>query len=357
MAAVGLLGLRAFLSPLPASAFLAFALLPIGASVGIVLALRRTPSRCQCAALADEASHAGGLLLVADLPGADAWPVPPTTVPPIPSHLRRQAIRCSLACLALLAVAFAPDRWFASSQHSLPRPSLADLTTDLKNELDQLAEEEKLDPGDLETIREELARVEAAADPTEPGATLDALERLQDRVHALLDLNAETLKRLIENNVTPNTLALSPETAKALHDMIDDSGMGHTLKGEESPGEGEGEGEGQGQGGGGDEGDGFGNGGVSRGREDAPMKWGAKSEMDGSRFADRTQEANPTKADTAKTGESISEEDPAKYAPSGTAYGSSQIGGRSTGVSVQHTVSPRHRGTVKRFFETERKTP
>lgn len=230
-AAAVLLLLRAFLSPLPPQALVTLVALPVGALAGALVCLRRTPSPAQCAALAEEASHAGGLLLVTDLPGAEAWSVPSAVIPEPPSHLRRPLVRCVLAGLALSAVLLAPARWFAAAQPPTPRPALANLTTELKNELDQLADEEKISEEDLETIREELARVEEAADPTDPAPTLDALERLQDRVKALLDLNAETLKRLMENDIAPNTLALTPEMAKALHDMIDDSGMGHTLNG------------------------------------------------------------------------------------------------------------------------------
>ena len=35
--------------------------------------------------------------------------------------------------------------------------------------------------------------------------------------------------------------------------------------------------------------------------------------------------------------------------------GAATIGGRSAGTSIKRTVAPRHRGTGKRFFETERK--
>ena len=58
-----------------------------------------------------------------------------------------------------------------------------------------------------------------------------------------------------------------------------------------------------------------------------------------------------------KVGESISEEDPAKHGIHSASGARRTIGGRNRGTSANQLVLPRHRGTVKRFFDIERKTP
>jgi hypothetical protein len=85
------------------------------------------------------------------------------------------------------------------------------------------------------------------------------------------------------------------------------------------------------------------------------MSWTDPSKLGGSRYDDRGRKLKPGEnAEVVKVGESISEEDPTlKGTPA--ARPATAIGGRSSGTSVNRTVAPRHRGTVKRFFETERK--
>ena len=58
-----------------------------------------------------------------------------------------------------------------------------------------------------------------------------------------------------------------------------------------------------------------------------------------------------------KVGESISNEDPAKRGVPSSPGARRAIGGRSQGASAGQNVLPRHRGTVKRFFDIERKAP
>lgn len=326
-----------------------------------LLQLRKTPSKATCIALTEDATHAGGRLLVDNLPGAAAWPKPQGVCPHVPFHPKWGF----LPALALLTLVwFIPERWFAAALPPEQSP-LLDVTAEIKNELESLKEEEKLEPEVLETLQEELARIEAAANPTEPAATLEAVDRLQARVQALLDLNSETLKHIAEQNPALAQLAQNPEAAKALQQMLQENSSGQCPNGEEipgqpCPGEGEGEGTGEGEGEGeGEDGDGKpGKGGTSRGRGDAEMRWGKDAEMKDSKFKDQTQKADPKKAEgEQKVGQSISDEDPAKNATHTGGYGTTAIGGRSAGASVSHPVSPQHRGTVKRFFEMERKEP
>ena len=111
-------------------------------------------------------------------------------------------------------------------------------------------------------------------------------------------------------------------------------------------------GEGDGDG----DGDKPGSGGISRGRGDANLHFGKESALGDSQFKDRSEKAELTEKSTeTKIGESVSDEDPAKNAPTHRQGPARAIGGRNAGTSVNGTVLPRHRGTVRRFFDTERK--
>ena len=80
--------------------------------------------------------------------------------------------------------------------------------------------------------------------------------------------------------------------------------------------------------------------------------------MNGAEFKDHATDADPRKSEgEQKIGQSVSDEDPAKNMSRTDGYGQTAIGGRSAGASVSRPVSPQHRGTVKRFFEMERKEP
>ena len=246
----------------------------------------------------------------------------------------------SLCTPKRITVSFVPE----------PRP-FPDVTADIRNELEDIREEESLEPETIDELAEELRRIEAAADPANPGAALDAAERLRERVAALLDLNDETLRRLAKD-MDPLARAADPEGAEELRRMLSESSTGSLPNGEESSDDAvegylsEDEGDGGGEG----EGDGS----PSRGRGDAPMAWGDPVALGDSKYRDESREATPDGASkTEKVGESVSKEDPAVDAPRRASSGAAP-GGRSAGTSLNRAVSPRHRGTVRRFFETER---
>ena len=106
------------------------------------------------------------------------------------------------------------------------------------------------------------------------------------------------------------------------------------------------------------DGDSPGSGGVSRGRDDAPLDFGDETQLGASKLKDLAEKAglagNPS---VTKVGESISNEDPAKRGVPSSPGARRAIGGRSQGASAGQNVLPRHRGTVKRFFDIERKAP
>ena len=336
VAACGLLAARAFLSPLPPAAFAMFAAVPICALACALFALRRAPSRAMCLALVEDASHAGGLILSKDVPGAEKWPRP---------------------------VPAAPDDWFAAGAPQPPAPAFPDVTTEIKNELAELEEAKTLDAEEIKALQEELDRIEKEADPSAPGETLDAVDAVREKLDALLDMNAEAAKHLLPENNTFASLATLTNGAEQLKKMLEESSEGRCPHCGRKLGEGEDECSGdccaceESKDGDGD-GDSHGSGGVSRGRDDAPLDFGDETQLGASKLKDLAEKAglagNPS---VTKVGESISNEDPAKRGVSSSPGARRAIGGRSQGASAGQNVLPRHRGTVKRFFDIERKAP
>lgn len=345
------LALRALVHPAPAWIPSLLAALPVAAAAGSLINHRRAPSRAACAAMTEDATHAGGLLLVDGVPGAEAWPRPSPVAAEVPGRALRHLPK-AIPVLAALAFAFAaPAEWFAAAAPT-PTRTFPDVTSDLRNAIEDVREEELLAPETVEELSEELKRIEASADPSDPGAALDSADRLRERLATLLELNDANLKRVAKNPDALAAIASDPAAAEELKKMLEESCSGSCPYGEERPGEGEGQGEGRG------EGEGIGSGDPQRGRGDAPMAWGDQSRMDGSEYKDRAAEPKPgAGGDEEKTGESISKEDPTAKSLAPRRAGGPAPGGRSTGRTLNRTVSPRHRGTVKRFFDTERKNP
>ena len=88
------------------------------------------------------------------------------------------------------------------------------------------------------------------------------------------------------------------------------------------------------------------------------MNYGDEAELGASKLKDLAEKAGRSgKPSEMKVGESISDEDPAKRGLHSAPGARRAIGGRSQGASASQLVLPRHRGTVKRFFDRERKTP
>ena len=343
--AATVLALRALIHPAPAWTPAALALIPLASLAGALLALRRTPSRTACAAFTEDATHAGGLLLVEGLPGADAWKRPAPVAAEVPVEIRRHLLKSVFALVALVIAFIVPASWFASAAPSAPR-TFPDITADIRNEIEDIREEEMLEPETIEELAEELKRIEAAADPSDPGTAIDAAERLRERVASLLELNSETLKRVVQDSDALARIANDPEAAEEFQKMLNESCAGSCPNGEERPGE-EGECE--------EQCETPGAGSPERGRGDAEMSWTDPSDLGESKYNDSTKELKPSKnAEEGKLGESISQEDPTAKGEAAK-RSAAAIGGRSAGTSIKRTFAPRHRGTVKRFFETERK--
>ncbi len=372
VAACGLLAARAFLSPLPPVAFAVFAVVPVCVLVCALRSLARAPSVAKCLALVEDASHAGGLILAKDVPGAENWPSPVSVTPPIPVTWRRSVPAAIVSLVSLVVVASAPDDWFAAGVQQPPAPAFPDVTAEIKNELAELEEAKSLDAEDIKALQEELARIEKEADPASPGETLDAVDAVREKLDALLDIDAQAAKRILPKDTSFSTLATKPDGAEQLKKMLDESSAGRCSCCGLKLGTGEGEcdgncfseDDGDGDHNHDEPGDGEpnhgepGSGGIERGRDDAPLNFGDEAKRAASKLKDLAEKAELAgRPAETEVGESISSEDPAKRGVPSAPGARRTVGGRSRGASASQAVLPRHRGTVKRFFDIERKTP
>lgn len=362
VAACGLLAARAFLSPLPPVAFAVFAVVPVCIAICVLRALARAPSRAKCLALVEDASHAGGLILAKDIPGSENWPRPAPVAPAVPTTWHRAIPGAIISLAALVAVAVAPDSWFAAGVQQPPAPVFPDVTTEIKNELAELEEAKSLDAEEIKALQEELARIEKEADPSSPGETLDAVDTVREKLDALLDIDAQAAKHLLPKDSSFASLATLPDGAEQLKKMLDESYEGRCPHCGAKLGDGE------------DECNGDccteevseeevavrkpGSGGVSRGKDDAALNFGEEAQLGASKLKDIAEKAElGGKPSETKLGESISDEDPAKLGVPSASGARRAVGGRNRGASANQLVLPRHRGTVKRFFDIERKKP
>lgn len=328
--------------PLPSVALLV--LLAVGILVGLLVAARGVPSRKSCRALADDVTHAGGLILVADCPGADLWPRPATADVPLPPHrLKRPALALASAAVACLLAATVP----------LPKPAETGSTVPLQlmdaaeAEIERLAEEAELSAEELEEVRAEVQRIVEAAPNAGAADTLDAFNRVADRLRYGEALAQDAARRASEPRTAQLTAAESAALQQELSEMLANSPSG------EGEGEGQGQGEGQGEG----EGVGPGSGGANRGRADAIISWTDPVGLGDSKLKDISREADPTKDESTRIGEALDEWDPAT-APAARGTGTGLAAPRATGAgSAVQRILPRHRDAVRRYFSTERNEP
>ena len=139
--AFAVLALRALSLHAPGWTPAVLAAIPIASFAGALLALRRLPSRGACAALTEDATHAGGLLLVEGMPGADAWKRPEPVAAKVSVSLRPRLFALIPALAALVAAFMVPKGWFAAAEAPVPKV-FPDITADIRNEIEELREEE-----------------------------------------------------------------------------------------------------------------------------------------------------------------------------------------------------------------------
>ena len=96
-------------------------------------------------------------------------------------------------------------------------------------------------------------------------------------------------------------------------------------------------------------------GGITRGRADAPIVWGDESDEQKVKF--QTKELPPVTIapgdEMPVVGISIVEPEPGEPAPA-SASRPTDLGGSAGDVARHRTVSPRHRGVVRRYFSTDK---
>ena len=350
--APALLVLRLCGAAIPWAPFLALA--AAGTLAGLCVAARGVPARAACRALADDAAHAGGLLLVAGLPGADLWPRPAAaSVPLPPRRLKRPLLFLALAAALCLAAGFAPLPQAAAAPQPVVPVALIDAA---EEEIERLAEEAELSAEELEEVREEVRRIVASAPQAGAAETVDALGRVADRLRFGTALAREAARRATE----PRTAALSAEESAALQEALSET-LAQSPSSEDVTANGEGDGEGEGGCSGEGPGDGEdgapGAGGASRGPGAAIISWTDPTGLGASKLKDISREADPTADDSTRIGEAADEWDAAApAAPAGPATGLSAP--RTTGAgSAVRRVLPRHREAVRRYFSTERNNP
>lgn len=331
---------------------------PAGAALGVLIGLavsaRNVPSRAACRALADDVTHAGGLLLVADLPGADLWPKPTSAAVPLPPRRLKRPLQALAVSAALcLAAAFVP----------LPKPSAPPPAVPLalmdaaEAEIERLAEEADLSAEELEEVRAEVQRIVEAAPTAGAAETLDALNRVADRLRLGESLAREAARRAAEPRTAYPSAAESAALQQELSETLAQSPASDDItQGQNSgqdPGDGEGGSSGPGDGDG--QGEEPGSGGADRGPGAAVISWTDPTGLGASTLKDISREADPTRDESTRIGE-VEDEWDAPAAPASdrrAAPGLSAPRTTGTGASAQR-VLPRHRDAVRRYFSTER---
>lgn len=167
-----------------AEAFLAT--LAAGALAGLLLR-RRPPSEAVCLAALEAGAASGGLRLVADRPGAEAWTRPHTATANA-SFRPSRALRATFgagAAATVLAVAL-PDSVFRRVLPPTADPSgLQALAAREEDRLDALRDQGALSPNEEETLREWIENVAKNADAESPAATLEVLDHVGAELDAL----------------------------------------------------------------------------------------------------------------------------------------------------------------------------
>lgn len=325
----------------------------LGACVGLAWAARGVPSREACRALADDAAHAGGLILVADLPGADLWPRPNAdALPRPPCRLKRPLFALGVSAALCLAAACVPLPRASAPQSLVPQA----LMEAEEEEIEQLAEEADLSAEELEEVREEVRRIVEAAPGVGAAETVDALNRVADRLRYGEALARDAARRAAEPRTARLSAAESAALQQALSETLAQSPSSDDVT-ENGTGEGDGEGGTSQPGDGEGEGDRPGSGGATRGPGAAVISWTDPVGLGASRLKDISREADPTKDESTRIGEAADEWDSvAPAAPRGPATCLAAPRTTGAGHAVQR-VLPRHRAAVRRYFSTERNEP
>ena len=394
-AVLPLLALRLFTPDIPRSA-LAVTTLAIVACIAFAAvrrALRRAPTLEQCRARLDAASRAGGLVLCAGLPGADAWPAPSTESVPEPVYspgIHRLLLPLG-ACLVAVSLLL-PDSLFRRALPRTPTPGLSPLVAAQEEKIEDLLAQDLIPPEEAASLREWLEQLADNPEALSSPATLEALDHLSadlDRraAAAAAASAAGTAQPMAEApSIAPQIDSLDSDARKLLESLaaLDPTdprcstgtcdnakeALEQLLKENAEQlaqeqalcqkcgqpgckGHGEGEGFGEGFGEGEDENEGVGSGDTTRGPGSAELVYGLPIETrDGADkdHALRSSAPNANPNDTALVGLSASAPN-APDTPANTAPGALSGSGAPSGTTHSAPSLPRHQSTIREYFE------
>lgn len=394
-AVLPLLVLRLFAPGLP-RAVLAVAALAIVTGVAFAAvrrALRRAPTREQCRARLDAASRAGGLVLCAGLPGADAWPTPSTESVPVPVFAPGpHRLLLPLGVVLVAVVLLLPDSILRRMRPAPPPPGLTPVVASLEEKIEDLLARDLLTPEDAEPLREWLEQLSADPESLGSPATLEALDHLSadlDR-KALAETAAAAAgtapPAAATPSITPQVDSLDADARKlleslaALDPMDPRCSTGTAADAKEAleqllqenadrlaqeraacqkcgqpgcDGDCQGEGAGEGDGEGKDDGEGVGSGAPTRGPGSAELVYGLPVDSEGLSLQDQSLRSSAPAADpndTSLVGLSASAPD-VPATPAATASGALSTGGTPSGTSRAAPTLPRHQSAIREYFE------
>ena len=354
-------------------------------------ARRRLPTETQCAALVEDASRAGGLLLSADLPGAEAWPRPAVVEPPAPRYapgIHRVLVPLGAALLAIALLL--PRSLFLRTAPTPPPAGMLTLISEQEEKIDDLMTRDAITPEEAEPLREWLEQ--AAADPAALGspeklAELDRLSAELDRRAAQSGTTATQAAALAQGAgaaapVTPQLDSLDADTRSLLESLaaLDPSdprcstgsaadakeALEQLLKehreeiermkqackkcgSAECDGQCAGEGEG--------EGDLVGKGGVGKGPGSADLTYGLPSSREDATFQEhalRPSASDASLSDASLVGITVSAPDPDAPVPAATpASGAGVRSGAVSGSPRVPATLPRHQSAIQSYFGDE----
>ncbi|HEX7153955.1 MAG TPA: hypothetical protein VF618_20870 [Thermoanaerobaculia bacterium] len=398
--------LRRGFPDVPFSPLWGAAAVPLLLVAAFILARRERPSRDAVLALIDARAHCGGLLMASTVEGAQAWETRVDAAPRVQWRGRRTTVAAVASVLFVLAALYVPARTTEASQRLdvsadverldkrvelLKEEQIlpAEQAVTMENTLDELRNNqsgndpaktwEVIDSVDEATMRaaeeaaaaavqktEELTRVETMAMALDtPGLdAMRAAEGMKDLEAEAkkLGLSASDLQALMEAAKQGKASLQAKLQRLADAKMIDAKTLGKAERAGKAGGGGKSELEaflrdnaspprlsdavGQFCKGGGQ-------GGVDRGRGDAPMFFGDESDV-----MAKFREMTLPSADVASLEQSevvgMSTSAPTAEA-TGRSTGGALSNAKDGGSAFTNVVLPRHRGTVERYFERKKK--
>lgn len=161
------------------------------AAVAAAVSARGAPSLERCVAALDAAAGGGGLLMSAELAGAEAWSLPRVAAPRVAWRGGRLAAGAALAGVFCAAVALLPREVFVRARPE--RLAIASLVEEQAARAAQLEEQQLLPPQVASALSNELARLDKTGDASDPARVLEALDHISEELRRSAQERAEAL--------------------------------------------------------------------------------------------------------------------------------------------------------------------